>query len=548
MKKVLPEEILNILNKKKLQLIFLFYILLILPILCPIAQNLDFWHVVLIIVVNGILFISLALLSLFCSSKAEKIISTVILIVSIIPSAIFLSYLLFARVMLETYSITSLFETNPDESKEFLTDYLSIWVIIAVLIYVAIPAVMIWKMKAFKPLKIKGHKVLFSVPFILLILIFAGQKLSQSVYIFSFYKTFCTYKLRLGYEEKTISSRHTISYPVEIANTDSIPQTIVVVIGESLTRNHMSLYGYPRQTNPLLSKRKDKLYVYEDVTPPQVHTIPVVRTLFTMMDEENPDYFTEKPSVFELFNRAGYDTYFMSNQPFGGKFRTSYDVLLDIAKNRYQLSQKKQHDEVILPTLKEILENKDNSSKNKLIIIQLLGSHMAYKKRYPENFKLFDHTKDGLVANAEYRDQEAKNMIDEYDNSVAYNDFVINSIIDNLEQKGGEKSVLIYFSDHGEELYDKRKFAGHAYEKVSRYMCQIPFMVWVSDKYKETNPEIVFNTKLPYSTTGFIYGLSDVAGLRYMDYDAEKSMFSPQFKPETRYIGKLTYEEVLERE
>ncbi len=95
-------------------------------------------------------------------------------------------------------------------------------------------------------------------------------------------------------------------------------------------------------------------------------------------------------------------------------------------------------------------------------------------------------------------------MIDEYDNSVAYNDFVINSIIDTLAQHQGEKSVMIYFSDHGEELYDKRDFAGHAYEKISPYMCQIPFMIWVSPEYKEHNPDIIFNTELPYTTANFL--------------------------------------------
>ncbi len=51
---------------------------------------------------------------------------------------------------------------------------------------------------------------------------------------------------------------------VKTGMVDSIPQTIIVVIGESLTRNHMSLYGYPRNTNPLLSERKDNLYVYNN--------------------------------------------------------------------------------------------------------------------------------------------------------------------------------------------------------------------------------------------------------------------------------------------
>ena len=60
------------------------------------------------------------------------------------------------------------------------------------------------------------------------------------------------------------------------------------------------------------------LLVYQDVISPQVHTIPVLRSILTLADRDNLDYITEKPSMFELFNRAGYETHFISNQPFGG--------------------------------------------------------------------------------------------------------------------------------------------------------------------------------------------------------------------------------------
>lgn len=106
---------------------------------------------------------------------------------------------------------------------------------------------------------------------------------------------------------------------------------------------------------------------------------------------------------------------------------------------------------------------------------------------------------------------------------------------------------MIYLSDHGEELYDYREFAGHAYEKVSPPMCEVPFIVWLSPNYKRNRTDLIFDTTRPYSTCDFIYSLSDLTGLRYEGYDDSRSLFSTNFKPEQRYVGDKKYECVKER-
>ncbi|MDH6355234.1 heptose-I-phosphate ethanolaminephosphotransferase [Dysgonomonas sp. PH5-45] len=541
------KNILYALKNKKLQLVFLFYILLVLPLLSPLAENISGWDCFFIISANCILFCCLALLSLFCSSKAEKIIFSILLVLAIIPGIIYIAYLLFAHVLLESNSITSLFETNPEESKEFIADYLSPWVTVGVLTYALIPAIMIWRMKPAIPLKIKEHKPLFiTITFIICSCLLLGlEKLPKPIYIANFYRTFISYQIRTHHEQKAFAKRQATSYEVTNTKPDSIPQTIVVVIGESLTRNHMGLYGYARPTNPLLSKRGENLFVYTDVISPQVHTIPVIRSVLSFADKENPDYITEKPTLFELFNRAGFNTHFITNQPFGGNVKTSYDVLLNLAQHKYSLNNQKKHDEVVLPVLDSILTT--DTVRSKLIVIHLIGSHMAYKFRYPEKFEVFNHKKDRLVENTPFRNALAKETIDSYDNSVMYNDFIVDSVIRLLEKRPLDKTSMIYFSDHGEELYDTRNFAGHAYEKVSPYMCQIPFIVWFSDTYLNQNKEtITIDTRRPSSTSDFMHSISTLAGLKYQDYDPSKSIFSAQFKPQTRYVGQKTYDEVLE--
>ena len=534
-------KIAHILKRKKLQLVFLFYVLLILPLLSPLAQNIPFEKVSCILLTNIVLFLAITMFSFFLTPRVEKILYTLLLVFTTLPGAMFLGYLLFARVLLEQNSITSLFETNPEESKEFLLHYLNIWVIAGVVIYVIIPIIMIWRMKSYRPLKVKRYKVVFVISLIIILSCVFVSRLSQSVYFINFYNTFAAYKVRIYNEGLDIGKRQNKEYNVQKKISTS-PQTMVVVIGESLTRHHMQLYGYGRKTNLLLSGKKDSIYVYTNVISPQVHTIPVIRSVLSFADRENPEYFTTKPSAFELFNRAGYETYFISNQPFGGKFGTSYDVLLNLADHKYDLSTAKKHDEVTLLKLQEILDQP--TTKDRFIIVHLIGNHMAYKFRYPTSFEVFDNNKDKFVKKASFIDAVAIKSIDEYDNSVLYNDYIISKMIDAV-RKQCSNSALVYFSDHGEELYDYRKFAGHAYEKVSPPMCEIPFIVWLSDDFKASRPDLAIQINRPYSTCDFIHSVSDLAGIVYKDYDASKSLFSLQFNPGKRFVGDMPYEELV---
>jgi heptose-I-phosphate ethanolaminephosphotransferase len=284
--------------------------------------------------------------------------------------------------------------------------------------------------------------------------------------------------------------------------------------------------------------------IYEDVVAPQVHTIPVIRSILSMSETGHPANFTQKPSLYELFNRAGYDTYLITNQGFSEDCKSSYDILFTLANKKYNLAQYEQHDDIVLPVLDTILKE---PQKNKLILIHLIGSHMAYEFRYPKEFIVFNNKKDGLVADAPYRDDKAKKAIDKYDNSVLYNDFIINSVIQALKGLHQQDAAMVYFSDHGEELYDYREFAGHAYEKVSPVMCEVPFVVWMSPLYRRFRSDLIFDKKRKYSTEDFIYSISDLAGLGYKDYDDTRSLFSVNYNLRERYVGEKKYEHIKER-
>lgn len=529
----------TLLKERKLQLFFLIYILLLVPSVSLIAQNIPIKTMFLGILSSFGLLIVVFMLSSFMSTKAIRVFYSVLLAFALVPSAILLGYLLFAEVLLSNTSMTTLFETNPDESKEFMTHYMNPWVILGIALYILLPIIMIIKMKHLSFRRVGQHKKSFFVCISLLLLCLAVEPVAQRIYFVEFYRTYADYKIRTKAEEKAVAMRQQQDFKVELLEKKA-PETLVVVIGESLSRHHMSLYGYERNTNPLLSGKRSSLKIYQDVTSPQVHTIPALRAILTFLDDEHPEYLTERPSLFELFNRGGYETYHISNQPFENT-DSSYEPFIKQANHIIDLSAENKPDGIILNTFGKILKE----DKRKLIVVHLMGNHTVYRFRYPESFDYFNHrthpVKTDILLN-----NEAQTIVDEYDNSVLYNDYLIASIIELLE-KQDSSSAMLYFSDHGDEVYDFRDFAGHAYEKASTYMCEIPFMLWTSGVFEKQRKDLVFHMDRPYSTVDVLYSLSDIAGLRYKDFEESRSIFSPHFVPRERMIGDLSYETVIER-
>ncbi len=98
--------------------------------------------------------------------------------------------------------------------------------------------------------------------------------------------------------------------------------------------------------------------------------------------------------------------------------------------------------------------------------------------------------------------------------------------------------------DNGEEVYDFRDFVGHSNDNVSRYMVEIPFLIYISDKFKEKYPEIVKKIEKslnnPYMTDDLIHTILDIAGIKTPEFDETRSVINEQFNANRKrvYTGK----------
>ena len=248
--------------------------------------------------------------------------------------------------------------------------------------------------------------------------------------------------------EKTINTK--VNYNLITTGEQPI-ENIVVLIGESVRRQNMSLYGYQRETTPNEAAERNNMLLYQNAYSPAAITNMSVPIVLSNIDIDNYQKELKKLSdnIVNAANHSGYNTFWYSTQ--GGAHGIT--AIATFSKNKKFLNG---YDEAVIPYLKEAL--KDTSPK-KLIVLHINGSHPYACDKYPPKEAVW------------------QGGIDEcYDNSIRYTDKLIGQIFEQLKDKN---SVLVYFSDHGQIKENEVYKHGDYREAV-----QVPYFVWFSPSIK----------------------------------------------------------------
>lgn len=197
-------------------------------------------------------------------------------------------------------------------------------------------------------------------------------------------------------------------------------------------------------------------------------------------------------------------------------------------------------------------QTKKRMGKKNLIIFHLWGQHVDTSARFPHNKEFCRFSNKDIKRNEKYLTDEKRQDIANYDNATFYNDFVIEHIIDLYRDKN---TVVVYLSDHGEEVYDYRDSKGRvaaSQEQQSEYLkCQynVPFIVWCSDLYMKKHPQVMNEIKAslnrPFMTDNVCQVLFHLSGLHTVYYKKERDLLSPFFKERDRIVKDgVNYDEV----
>ncbi|MDH7462022.1 sulfatase-like hydrolase/transferase [Chitinophagaceae bacterium 26-R-25] len=534
-----------------LDFIFFFWMISILPLLSIFLTRFMVLHHYKRSICYSVFFAFLLyIVSLNFGKRVRLLLFGVTYIVAFVPALIVLSHLLIASVYLRDDKFIPVFLTNVREASDFVNAFMSLKIVLCLFAYFIPPLVyLIWQMKrgARERDILDGvkqrYRIFFMTASVSMMIWFAYENV-RSVYVLDFYSAYVNYRTELRNFGKLAQERqHRTEYKVTATSPTGDPKVFVIVIGESLSRHHMSLYGYSRETNPLLKAQEKDLLIFKNVVSGNVTTNTALPMVLTFADNKHPDDFFTKPSIIDLFRNAGFTTYWITAQTFiNGASESLYGTIaktVDSLKDcSFEWDYKK--DEGVLNPLGQTLDN--FAKRNIVIFVHLQGSHLTYNETYPLDFNYFDDSFP-FQTSLQQLSPDEKQVINEYDNSVRYNDYVVSSIINIVKQRS-LFSYVLYFSDHGEEVFDFREVMFHDPNIKSRYMCDIPFILWRSDNYKKS-VKIDEDVSRPYSTEDVIYSISQLSGLSYKAYDSTKSVFSPAFKLKERLVGGIPYDSLV---
>lgn len=314
---------------------------------------------------------------------------------------------------------------------------------------------------------------------------------------------------------------------------------ICFVIGESASRTHMSLYGYPINTCPKLHSKRDSLFMFTNAISSSTSTVLNMERLLTFMtDDETRNKWYQYPLLIDLFKNAGYKVWWLSNQERTGFWSNCSAPMVrnaDVKIYRCLSSD----DNMIQAYDGDLLEYAKNAfadnSRYKFIGMHLMGSHTDYKKRYPAEFNHFNNDTIKRKLGKPWLNDSKAQKVAEYDNSIRYTDYVVDSVI-NMAAKESRPTLLLYISDHGENVYDDRDFVGRDEKSV-----RVPFVIYVNSTFRNLYPkltsQIARSVDKPISTADIVNVLMTVTGTSYPYYNATRDVLSDKYRPRHRYVN-----------
>ena len=321
----------------------------------------------------------------------------------------------------------------------------------------------------------------------------------------------------------------------ETEGTDDIPY-VVFILGESTSRHHMQLYGYGLPTTPKLAARAEagELAIYENVTSPHAGTMAVLRTLFSFYDNDANGMWYDYGDLFDILRQAGVYTAWMSNQEASGFYgsigrtlgeRTDHVAFTSPVAHSIDLAER--YDSEVLPLLdEELCERVAEPVPAAFYVIHLMGAHEEFSKRYPPEFARF--TPEDEAGRGALEDASARAVRAAYDNAVLYDDAIVDEIIRRFEDKD---ALVIFISDHGEEVYDTRAQFGHG-DETSPWQRDVPMVFWMSKAFRANHPTDVQRIEAArrnhWQSDEMIHTLLDLMHVRVADFDETKSLFAPR--------------------
>ena len=275
----------------------------------------------------------------------------------------------------------------------------------------------------------------------------------------------------------------------------------VMVIGEASRAANWQLYGYDRQTNPLLSAEND-VVVYKNVVTQSNATHKSVPMILSSVSADNHSEIYERRGIVQLYKEAGFRTLVISCQ---APNRGLVEIMCNEADQTIYMNGL--HDGAMLEPLRRAIEA---DTSDLFVVLHTYGSHFNYRERYTDEFSHFTPDDDVSISK-----KNRERMVNAYDNSIIYTDWFLSEVIGTLRETNA-CTAMFYCADHGEDLYDdsRARFL-HSSPTITYYQTHVACLGWYSQQWQSLYPAKAAaakaNTLAPASTHSVFHTVAQLA-------------------------------------
>jgi len=227
---------------------------------------------------------------------------------------------------------------------------------------------------------------------------------------------------------------------------------IIFVVGETARRDHLSLNGYAKETNPLL--KKENVISFSNMTSCGTSTAISVPCVFSNFGRSH--FSSEKAASTENLldllshtNKVNILWRDNNSNSKGVALRVPYEDFKQAPNNT--ICDPECRDVGMLVGLQDYIKSKKDGDI--FIILHQMGNHgPAYYKRYPPDFEKFKP----VCQTNELEKCSNLEINNAYDNAILYTDFFLSKVIGFLKENSKDFGTsMFYVSDHGESLGEK---------------------------------------------------------------------------------------------
>ena len=402
-------------------------------------------------------------------------------------------------------TMMALYQTNPEEALGFVKNIVGVGGIIGVIIGIVL------LLGIFYYLNIRGIDKVDEDNFLnaffkryntdmkwllsIILIIYGGYYVLPQTDIVSNWLGVEAYMKELQtYNDKHVNVYENLQLSTTETAAQKTPGTIILVIGESSSRDYMKMYtpDFPYDDTPWQGSlyADPNFNVFKHAYSSYVQTVPTLERALTERNQYDDKPFFDSTTIIDVAKKAGYHTSWLSNLGVYGEYDTAISLIAKAsdtprwAHESYSFSD--QYDGALLPLLKDVKPNQNN-----FIVIHIMGSHIYYNDRYPHEF-------------SKWKKGPNPDGIEAYANSQLYTDWLLQEIYtyakDNLNLQ-----AMVYFSDHGENIK-----TSHNPDIFNFGMTRIPMWVYLSPTYRNAYPDTantLKNHETQYFTNDLLYDM-----------------------------------------